>query len=292
MKLYVSKILFLLLLPIAVYSQNDTTIFFGINGEISEIEEKNVKKEIDWRSGKKVTVETYKSTDEGWTPVYTEKITLRNDSLFEIKVKGKFSGDLTRIFEKQKDGSFKFTDWQDKRIKRVGHTLSKVPLIFDGEVTEYYSNGNKKSASVYENNELISNQNWLENGDEYIDNVFYSVDATPRYLPGMPAMHNHILETFARSNIDTEGINGRIVLGFVVKENGMIDGIKIEEGIGWEFNSLALRAFKTMPGTWQPARLDGEEVRYYQLFPINFIYKDYDFDSLDFRGGMLYWEIN
>lgn len=289
-KLY--QVIALLIFPLVVQSQNDTTMVFGINGKIRNIEKQDVKKEIDWRSNKKVKVETYKFTDGGWMKIYTEKIKLRNDSIFDIKVKGKFSDALTRVFKKQKDGKYKFTDWQENRIKRVGFTLSKIPLIFDGEVTEYSSNGNKKSVSVYENNELVSNQNWLENGDEYIDNVFYSVDYTPRYLPGMSAMHKHILETYANSNVDTEGVAGRIVVGFVVKENGMIDGVKIEEGIGWEFNSLAVRAFKTMPGTWQPARLDGEEVRYYQLFPINFIYHDYDFDSLDFRGGMLYWEIN
>ena len=50
------------------------------------------------------------------------------------------------------------------------------PLLFEGEVTEFYSNGNKKSISVYKNNELVWNKNWLENGEKYIDNIFYSVD--------------------------------------------------------------------------------------------------------------------
>lgn len=282
-----------LALPMALMGKSDTIVFFGVNGEIKNIEEKEIKKEITFRSDKKVKVETYKFADKDWKSVYTEKITIRKDSVFEIKVKGsEFSGLLARIFEKQKNGIYKFTDWQEDKIKRVGYTRSKIPLIFEGTVTEYYPNGNKKSVTVYENNEMVSNVNWLENGEEYIDDVFYSVDREPRYFPGMTVMHNHILEIFDNSNLDITNLDGRIVVGFVVLENGMIDGVRVEDGFGYQLNNLAVRAFETMPGSWQPAQLDGEDVRYYQLFPITFIHHEYDFDALDFKGGMLYWEIN
>jgi periplasmic protein TonB len=87
-------------------------------------------------------------------------------------------------------------------------------------------------------------------------------------------------------------MEGRLVVGFVVMENGNIKGLRIENGLGLEMNNLALTAFHTLKGEWQPARLNGENVRYYQLFPINFIYRDFDFDYLEMRGSMLYWEIN
>lgn len=290
------KIVFMLLiiiLPLVSLPKSDTTMYFGINGKIENIEQQKIKKEIRFRSGKNVRVKTYKFVDENWVSVYTEKITIKNDSLFEISVRGNdFSGLVTRVFDNQDNGTYRFTDWQDNKKKRVGYTISKIPLIFHGEVTEYYSNGNIKSVSEYENNEMVSNKNWLENGEKYIDNIFYSVDMEPRYYPGMTVMHSHVLETFKNSNLDLTNLDGRIVVGFVVLENGMIDGVRIENGFGWQLNTVAVRAFKTLPGTWQPAKLDGKDVRYYQLFPINFIHYDYDFDSLDFKGGMLYWEIN
>jgi len=290
------KIVFLMLviiLPLVSPAKKDTIVYFGINGKVEDIEQQEIKKEIRYRSEKRVRVKTYKKVDGDWVSVYTEKITIKNDSLFEINVRGNdFSGLVTRVFEKHDNKTFRFTDWQDNRKKRVGFTLSKTPLIFHGEVTEYYSNGNIKSFSVYKNNEMVSNKNWLENGEKYIDNIFYSVDMEPRYYPGMTVMHSHVLETFKNSNLNLKDLDGRIVVGFVVLENGMIDGVRIENGFGWQLNTLAVRAFKTMPGTWQPAKLNGKDVRYYQLFPINFIHYDYDFDSLDFKGGMLYWEIN
>ncbi|HKJ78593.1 MAG TPA: energy transducer TonB [Prolixibacteraceae bacterium] len=293
MNFKIAHIIVLFLLPFALFSQNDTTLFYGVNGEIGGNSEMNeFKKEVDWRSSKRVNVKTFKNTDEGWKQVFVEKVKVINDSLFEIQVKGKdFSGKINRVFNKSEQ-NFKFTDWQENKIKRVGFASSKIPLIFDGEVTEFFPNGNKKSESVYKSNELVSNKNWLINGNEYVENVFYSVDQKPVFRPGMQAMHNHILEVFKNSDVVLDGIDGQIVIGFVVRENGMIDGVRIENGIEWEINSLAVRAIKTLPGSWQPATLNGKKVRYYQLFPINFIHYDYDFDSLDLKGGRLYWEIN
>ena len=213
--------------------------------------------------------------------------------MFSIRIKGQeFSDRIVRRFESQPGGMLKFTDLQNDKVKRTGYTLSKIPLVFHGELTEYYPNGNIKSVSVYDNNELISNRNWRENGERYIDNIYYSVDREPRFLRGMPFLHNHMLKTFKESEVDLTQLEGRLVVGFVVLENGEIEGIRIEQGMGWELNNLALQALHTLQGEWQPARLNGEYVRFYQLFPINFIYREFDFDYLEMRGSMLYWEIN
>ncbi len=288
-------ILFILVLflPVGGICQKDTTIFIGINGRLNDSEHPVVKKEIDFRSDTNVKIETWKMTGDQWEPVYTEKISIDSDRLYEIKIKGEeFSEKLSRVFETQKDGKIKFTDWIDNRIKRTGFTLMRIPLVFDGEVIEFYNNGDKKSVSVYKNNELISNENWLPGGEKYISDVFYSVDREPRYSPGMNVMHHHILEIFSGSNVDISQLDGKMIIGFVVMQNGGIEGIRIEKGMGSRLNDLAMKAFQTLPGTWQPARLNSEEVRYYQVFPINFIHQDYDFDFLDLRGSMLYWEIN
>lgn len=45
-------------------------------------------------------------------------------------------------------------------------------------------------------------------------------------------------------------------------------------------------------GKWKPAVLDDRNVRFYQLFPINFICGKYDFDYLELKRSMLYWEVN
>jgi hypothetical protein len=189
-------------------------------------------------------------------------------------------------------GYFNLPTGRIKEFKRTGITKTKIPLLFQGEVIDYYDNGDKKSVSVYNNNELISNENWKENGEKYIDNIFYSVEQEPGFLPGIDSLHIHVLETFRESQIDLTQVEGRITVGFVVMEDGTIDGIRMEKGLGQDLDELALKAMNNLPGEWQPAQLDGNSVRYYQLFPINFIYKKHDFEYLDLKGNMLYWEIN
>ena len=261
--------------------------------KLKNIEQQEIKKEIDYRKRNKVRITTFKLIEGRWQQLFREKIDIEDDGkVFRINIKGKeFSENFARVFEDE-NRHFKFTDWVDGKIKRTGQASSKIPLIFDGEVTEFYPDGSKKSISVYENNELISNRNWLENGEEYISNVFYSVDQLPGFTPGMGVLHNYILKYFKNSGVDFTGFDGKMVIGFVVMENGGIDGIRIEEGIGTRINTIAMKAFAGLPPNWQPAKLDGETVRYYQLFPINFIYHDYEFDYLDFSGSRLYWEIN
>lgn len=289
------NIVFILILvfPFLVSGQKDTVIFFGPNGTLDSGAKKVIKKEIRQRNKRKVRVRTWKLEKEENIELFTERITRRSPDIHSIHIKGQgFSERIIRRFEDQDDGSIRFTDWQNKTVKRTGITKTKIPLLFHGEVVEYYDNGNKKSVSVYENNELVSNQNWKENGEEYINNVFYSVEQEPRFLRGIDSLHNHVLNTFRESGIDLTQVEGRIIVGFVVMEDGTIDGIRMEKGLGQELNDLAIKAMNSLPGEWQPAQLDGNSVRYYQLFPINFIYEKHDFEYLDLKGNTLYWEIN
>jgi len=282
------------LIPAFLMGQNDTLVFFGPNGKMNPAENPVLKKEIKFRGKNRAVIITEKIADDGTINfLFRERMVKKEPDLFQIRVKGRdFSERIVRRFESQPDGTLKFTDLQNERIKRTGYTLSKIPLVFHGELTEYHPNGNIKAVSVYENNELVSNQNWRENGERYIDNIFYSVDREPRFLRGTRALHDHVLKVFRESKVDLSQLEGRLLVGFVVMENGDIDGIRIEKGLGLEMNNLALTAFHTLRGEWQPARLNGENVRFYQQFPINFIYRKFDFDYLEMKGSMLYWEIN
>ena len=105
-------------------------------------------------------------------------------------------------------------------------------------------------------------------------------------------MHQHILKTFKDYNFDLTTVEGRIVVGFVVKSDGTIDAIRIIKGIAPTVNQIALNAFRSLDGDWTPAQLKDKDVNYMQVFPINFIYNVYDFETLELKGSMLYWTIN
>lgn len=285
--------LFFFFFPILGFSQTDTTYFFGVNGKMGEIENPKVKNEIKFDSSKKIVVTTSIKNDEIWRVLFQEKIKIQDDSTFRIKIKSdEFSGQVIRKFRKQANGNYIFTDWINDRIKRTGITKTKIPLIFVGEVSDFYANGRIKSVSQYKNNELVSNVNWLPNGEKNVDNIFYSVDSEPLFKDGIGRLHQHILKTFKDYKIELDGVQGNLVLGFVVCTNGKIEGIRVVKGIASQINSVAIKAFQTNLGVWTPAQINGVDVNYFQLFPINIIHKDYKFDSLEMDGRMMYWEIN
>ena len=284
--------LLILIFPITLFAQKDADWYFGVNGKITNSENWKTKKVVDFKGKTKIKIKTYSFAEPKEKLVLAEKITKSAPGKYEIKVKGKlFSDEVQREYE-QTGNEWKFTEYINDNVVRTGKTGEKFPLILNGEVTEYYENGNKKSVSVYKNNELVSNENWYENGEKYIDNVFYSVDQVPLFPQGMGTLHQHILKTFKDSQLDLTQISGSIKVGFVVMENGRLGGIRIEEGISQTLDNLALQAFFTLIGDWEPAKLNGETVRCYQVFPINFQFNDYDYDYIDFSGGRLHWHVN
>lgn len=283
-------LIILYLIPIETWCQYDTTYYFGINGNMDNIQKPEIKKEITYVSEKKIVVETFNMKDGNWISILSEKIMIENKEQYRIQIKYPgFSETVVRVFEKLGENKFAFIDRLNKKIIRTGITSSKIPLILNGEVTEYYKNGNKKSISIYEDNKLVCNKNWLINGEHYIDSIFYSVDKEPLYKSGISILHAYVRNAFLYSEADISQLSGRIVVGFVVLKDGSIDGIQIEEGMNRRLNTIARDVFRKLPDDWQPALLDGKEVRYYQLFPVNFIYKKKDFDFTELKGRVFNW---
>jgi hypothetical protein len=282
----------MIFLPFLGFSQKDTVYYYGVNGKINNPEKKDIMKSVDYGGNKKIKVKTYKNSETGWQLIYTEKIRVVNDSIFDIRMKGdEFSGSVTRVFEPD-ENNFKFTDWMDKTVKRTGVTKRKVPLIFDGTVTENYNSGAIKSISEYRNNELISNQNWLTDGTPLADNIFYSVDSEPRFEPGIGFIHQQIRQAIKDAKFDLLTVEGKMVVGLVITKEGKIDGVQIVKGISQTLNGILVNAFGKIEGAWIPAELNGQEVNYFQMIPINFIYNKYNFDYLEMDRGMMYWVIN
>jgi hypothetical protein len=281
------------IIPLISFCQNDTVYYFGVNGKIDNPEKKDIMKKVDYHSAKKIKVKTYKAGEAEWQLIYTEKIKVVKDSVFEIRMKGdEFSGRVTRIFEPLDNGSFKFTDRLSSNVKRTGTTKQKVPLIFDGTVTENYNSGKIKSVSEYKNNTLISNKNWQPDGTPLVDNIFYTVDSEPRFEPGMAFIHQQVRKAIIDAKFDLLTVEGKMVVGLVITKEGKIGGVQIVKGISQILNGIIVDAFSKVEGSWVPAKLNNQNVNYFQMVPINFIYNKYNFEYLEMDRGMMYWVIN
>lgn len=282
---------YVLMSSLCLTAQNDTVIYLGVNGRLGLSSGKNIKKEIQYKSEKKIKIKTFGFTGSGWSKIQTETLKKTDENIYRITVRTRTSKQIMhRQYIPLDNGLYKFTELVENQITRTGYSKSVVPLILHGKVTEYYLNGTKRSVSEFRNNELVSNQNWLEDGQEYLDNIFYSADTPPRFTPGMDSLHRHLMETFEKNEVDYSVLSGEIEVGFVVMENGEIDGIRLLKGINRTVNSMVLSAFRNLEGEWKPARLNGKKVRYLQKFPVNFMGNRTKFDFIDFQSGVMHWD--
>lgn len=66
-----------------------------------------------------------------------------------------------------------------------------------------------------------------------------------------------------------KGIQGNVVVQFVVEKNGMVTNPTILKGVSPELDAEALRVISSMP-RWIPGRQGGRPVRVKYVIPITF----------------------
>lgn len=67
-----------------------------------------------------------------------------------------------------------------------------------------------------------------------------------------------------------EGIQGRVVVQFIINENGSVSDAKVVRGIGYGCDQEALRIISTMP-YWQPGMQNGKAVKVTYSIAVPFI---------------------
>ncbi len=66
------------------------------------------------------------------------------------------------------------------------------------------------------------------------------------------------------------GIQGRVIVQFVVEPNGSISNVEVVRGVDRSLDDEAVRVIQSSP-RWEPGRQRGEPVRVRFTFPINFV---------------------
>lgn len=90
------------------------------------------------------------------------------------------------------------------------------------------------------------------------------------------AKYNGDINSFLRSNLNypqvaiAEGIEGVVVVEFVVDEHGNVKNAKVVKGLGGGCNNEALRVVKKTSGKWNPGVHNGEKYPSYFTLPITF----------------------
>jgi len=247
--------------------------------------------EIHQRSENKYDIETRIRVEKTWIDAERQKIRIKPDGTIRIRIKGDrlFPEKVFREITKLEPGLYYFEETVKGITRRTGTSNRYLPLLLEGIVNEFHPKGQKKSVSVFKDNQLISNKNWLPDGSLYIDSIYYSADQEPKFSPGQKFFNSYLMQQLKKSKINLEEYEDRVLIGWVIMENGLMDGVIALEGKSLQLNQILVDIIAEMPGAWEPAILDGNPVRYFMSIPLNFMHHDAKFQHVEFSSGVLHY---
>jgi protein TonB len=100
--------------------------------------------------------------------------------------------------------------------------------------------------------------------------IEFTAEVMPEFPGGKEAMYAYISENLHYPKMALEsGVEGKVVITFVVMADGSIQMSNVERGIGYGCDDEALRVVKEMP-TWEPGRQNGRKVPVRMVLPVVF----------------------
>lgn len=102
------------------------------------------------------------------------------------------------------------------------------------------------------------------------ETVHKQVDELPVPPGGMPGFTQYMIDNLKYPETAKEkGIEGLVVVAFVVKSDGSVENIEIIRGIGAGCDEEASRIIAES-GKWTPGKMDGKAVNTQMTLPIKF----------------------
>ena len=117
-----------------------------------------------------------------------------------------------------------------------------------------------------------------DNHEDYVDRktpspsnkVYDVVEEMPQFPGGASALFDYLARNIQYPVVAEEnGIQGRVVVSFVVDRDGSITDVRVQKGVDPSLDKEALRVVRSMP-RWIPGKQDGAPVRVKYTVPVTF----------------------
>ena len=100
--------------------------------------------------------------------------------------------------------------------------------------------------------------------------IYHSVEQMPEFPGGAAALMRYLMENVKYpENAAKNNIEGRVIVQFVIDENGEIGEVKVVRPVNEELDAEAVRVTKSLP-KFEPGRQNGEAVAVWYTLPIIF----------------------
>lgn len=167
------------------------------------------------------------------------------------------------LSKKKKEGTQRFW-FRNGQLKSAADYIDNK---IHGNVLTYWQNGQLKRKDTFENNKFVSGACYDSIGNQ-IEHFEFLV------FPSFPGGEKMLLE-FMRNNLRfpsmaaENGIQGKVVVKFVVTKNGIPTKIGIKTSVDKALDKEAMRVVQSMP-KWTPCYFDGEPLDFWYLLPVVF----------------------
>ncbi len=102
------------------------------------------------------------------------------------------------------------------------------------------------------------------------EEIYQLLDKKPKFKGGKAGLAKFLKENIKYPAIAREnGVQGRVMVEFIIEKNGSITNAKIIKGVDPHLNNEALRVVNLMP-KWKPGKHKGKKVRVRYSMPIHF----------------------
>jgi len=258
-----------------LFGQKQGIWYFTSQGNLCSEFEANVKLVLK-ESAKNVYKELvfFEKNDSWEVPNSFRQYQFENDTICTIR----FFTDKTlkktfkRVYRKLNDSLYAFTDFENDRLIMKGTSFNVLPILYEGKIEAYFTNGNKKSETIYSNHKFISKECWNIKGEKEIDTVFEieQVDVKPIFMEGdlLSFISKRLEYPFSAA---ASKIQGKVYVQFVVMEDGSVNGVKILRSADPMLDKEAQRVVKLTDGKWTPATIKNEPVKVFFNMPISFL---------------------
>lgn len=137
----------------------------------------------------------------------------------------------------------------------------------EGTFKTYWNNGQIKRHDFYEKDKFVSGKTFDDSGKEV---TYYAYEIMPEFVGGMSELAKFIQkEVKYPSQSRKDGVEGRVLVKFVVDTDGSVTDVSIVNSVNKELDEEALRVVGQMP-KWKPGSMDGEPARIYYHLPVRF----------------------
>jgi TonB family protein len=100
--------------------------------------------------------------------------------------------------------------------------------------------------------------------------VYEVADVMPTFGSDDAALMNYLISEIKYPKEAKEsGIQGKVIVSFVVLENGTVSEVKVEQAVSPQLDAEAVRVISAMPA-WNPGKIKGKNVKVKLMLPINF----------------------